>query len=300
VPRITLLFIGGIAEISREPDTARAELKIAAAGPAVSAMLVLFYGVLSFGLRHFGQHEAAAILRWLALVNLGLIVFNAIPGYPLDGGRVLRAWLWARTGNLRRATYIATRIGVGFSWLLIAFGVAMLGISALTRVNFVWNALVFFLIGGFLNRAAESGYAHTLHREMLGGVSVRDLMVRRPITIPAAMPLSLAVDEFFRAHHHVAFPVCGEDREFRGLLRLALLKDVPREKWPYTLAGDLVAEQASVSLFVDEAESAESTMRRMLAPGQGRLAVVENGRVTGMLTRHDVLQFIKIRTTLDS
>ena len=300
VPRITLLFIGGIAEISREPDTARAELKIAVAGPAVSAVLVLCYGTLAFVLHQMGLREVAGIFRWLALVNLGLIIFNAIPGYPLDGGRVLRALLWERTGNLRRATYISTRIGVGFSWLLIALGIAMLGASVLTPMNFAWNAFVFLLIGVFLKRAAESGYRHTIYHEVLGGVRVRDLMTRAPAVIPASLPLSLAVDEFFLVHHHVAYPVCGDTDEFRGLLRLEFLKDVPREKWPYLTAGDLAADQATISLCIDSAEPAEKAMRRLLAPGQGRLAVVENGRVTGMITRHDVLHFIKIHTELET
>lgn len=298
VPRITLLFIGGIAEISREPDTARAELKIAVAGPAVSAALVLIFGALALALHQLGQPEAALILRWLALVNLTLIIFNAIPGYPLDGGRVLRALIWARTGNLRRATFISTRIGAGFSLVLMALGVAMLGISALTPVNLVWNAFVFLLIGVFLKRAADSGYANALYHEALGGVRVRDLMSRDPAIIPARMPLNLVVDEFFLANHHIAFPVCGEDREFLGLLRLEFLREVPREKWPYTDAGDLAAGEASAGLCIEAAEPAEKAMRRLLVPGQGRLAVVENGRVCGMLTRHDILQFIRIHTEL--
>ena len=293
VPRITLLFIGGIAEISREPDTARAELKIALGGPAVSAVLAVFYGVLAFVLQRAHLSALAFVFNWLATVNVSLIVFNAIPGYPLDGGRVLRALLWARSGNLRRATYITTRIGVGFSWVLMAAGVALL-------FGAYWNGFVFLLIGMFLKSAAESGYMHTVYHEVLAGVRVKDIMSRDPVTIPATMPVNLAVDEFFLTNHHVAFPVCDEDCEFRGLLRLEYLKELPREKWPYTSAADLAAESGSLALSVAADESAARAMRRLLVAGQGRLAVLEKNKVLGMVTRHDILQFIKVHTELEA
>ncbi len=293
VPRITLLFIGGIAEIAREPDDARSELKIALGGPAVSVALIGAYAALAGLSNWLGWAPAEAVCWWLAMTNLSLVVFNMIPGYPLDGGRVLRSILWARSGKLRQSTFITTRIGIGFSWMLIALGMWLL----LWQRN--WNGLVFFVIAIFLKNAAESGYANAIQREVLGGVKVRDIMTPNPICLPASLPLSRAADEFFLTHHHVAYPVCGDDGDFRGLLRLELLKTVPREKWPYTSAGDLVAESGSVALQIGADEQAGRAMRTLLAPAQGRLAVVENGRLVGIVTRHDILHVIEIHTELE-
>jgi Zn-dependent protease len=293
VPRITLLFIGGIAEISREPDTARAELKIAAGGPAVSIVLSLLYAAGSYGAARLRWAPAADVLEWLAYVNIALVVFNAIPGYPLDGGRILRALIWERTGNLRKATYIATRIGVGFSWVLLGLGVVFMFQGA-------WDAFVFFLIGIFLKGAAESGYKNTLYHEVLGGVRVGDIMTKAPVCIDAHTPLNIAVDDFFLAMTHVAYPVIGDEGEFRGLLRLEHLKELPREKWPYTTAGDLASSHETASVCIDAGQPAEQAMRRLVAAGQGRLAVIEAGKVAGIVTRHDVLAFITIHTELES
>ena len=292
VSRITLLFIGGVAEISREPDDPRSELKIALGGPAVSALLILIFQALAFAFAAIGWIPASAVCQWLALTNLVLVIFNMIPGYPLDGGRVLRALLWARSGKLRQSTYLTSRIGIGFSWFLMAWG-------AYSLVNGQWNAVVLFLIAFFLKNAAESGYAAALHREVLNGVRVRDVMTSKPVSLPASLPLNIAVDDFFLVNHHVAFPVCGEDAEFRGLLRLDDLRNVPREKWPYTTAGDLVAATGGSALQIAGDEQAARAMRQLLGPRQGRLAVVEEGKVIGMITRHDVLHVIEIHTELE-
>lgn len=293
VPRITLLFIGGLAEISREPDDAKSELKIALGGPAVSLVLVAIYATAALGFGWLGWTPARGVSSWLAFTNLFLVAFNMIPGYPLDGGRVLRALLWARSGKLRQSTFITSRIGIGFSWLLIAWGV-----YALLYLH-QWNAFVLFIIAFFLKSAAESGYSNAVQREVLAGVRVRDIMTPNPIAIPATTPLNLAVDDYFFANHHVAFPVIGDDQDFRGLVRLEFLRAVPREKWPYTTAGDLAAENDSERMKIGVDEPASRAMRLLLAPGQGRLAVVEGARLVGIVTRHDILHVIEIHTELD-
>ena len=294
VSRITLLFIGGLAEIAREPDDARSELKIALGGPLVSVVLIAVFGALAWLCALTGLGAAQVVCQWLALTNLVLVIFNMIPGYPLDGGRVLRALLWARSGRLRQSTYITSRIGIAFGWFLMAFGTwALLAWHQ-------WNAIVLFLIALFLKNAAENGYTAAIQREVLAGVRVRDVMTPRPTCISASLPLNLAVDDFFLSNHHVAFPVCDTDGEFRGLLRLEFLRDLPREKWPYTTAGDLVAEKDAGSLQIESEETAARAMRRLLAPDQGRLAVVENGKLVGMITRHDILHVIEIHSELEA
>ncbi|MGB8167374.1 MAG: site-2 protease family protein [Chthoniobacteraceae bacterium] len=295
VPRITLLFIGGLAEISREPDDAKSELKIALGGPVVSVILVAFYAGCAWMLARWKVDGFDKVCQWLAITNASLVIFNMIPGYPLDGGRVLRALLWARSGKLRRATYITSRIGIGFSWLLIAFGVWLL----ITPPH-AWNAFVFVLIGMFLKHAAERGYDNAVERSVLVGLTVSDLMTRTPVSIPDHLPLSRAVDEFFLSNHHVVFPVCTVEGEFRGLLKLASLKDVPREQWPYTTAGDVVANGGASALSIEARRPAARAMRELLTPGTGRLAVVEEGKLVGIVTRRDLLQFIEIHNELEA
>jgi len=294
VPRITLMLIGGVAEISREPDDARSELKIALGGPAVSVILSVLFALLEMAFNAFAWKTPAFICELLAVANLGLVLFNMFPGYPLDGGRVLRALLWAKTGRLRQATYISSRIGVAFSWLLIFWGVYIV-----VKPPHIWPGVVYVLIGFFLKSAAESGYASAVQREVLAGVRVRDLMTAHPASIPDTMPLNLAVEDFFLSGHYVAYPVCTPDGEFRGLLRLDFLKEVPREKWPYVSAGDVVAEKSADSLRIGVNESAARAMRLLLAPELSRLAVIENNRLVGIVTRHDILHFIEIHTELE-
>ena len=290
VPRITLLFIGGVAEISREPDTAAKELKIALGGPLVTFVLIFVYAGLALGLRATGLAPAALIFHWLAVVNGMLLVFNAIPGFPLDGGRVLRALIWGKTGNFRRATFVTTRIGVGFAWFLMIFGVYLIFQASP-------NGFVFLLIGIFLKGAAEMGYQQAVYSEVLAGVKVRDVMSPAPLCIEAHTPLSLAVDDWFLAHHHVAYPVTDDDGTFRGLLRLRHLKAVEREKWPYTTAADAAA--IGDELTVEAEADAAGAMQRLLRPDFGRLAVLEDGVVAGIITRADIVKFIRIHSELE-
>ena len=294
VPRITLLFIGGLAEISREPDDARSELKIALGGPVVSLILSVLAQLLAWACTALAWPAAALVCHMVAVTNLTLVIFNMIPGYPLDGGRVLRALIWAKTGRLRRATYISSRIGIGFSWLLI-----FLGAWLLIGPAHAWNGIVFVLIGFFLKSAADTGYASAIQREMLAGIRVRDLMTANPAVIPDTLPLNLAVEDFFLTGHYTVYPVCAADGEFRGLLRLDFLKEVPREKWPYVSAGDVVAEKSADALRIGVNETAARAMRLLLAPELSRLAVIEDGKLVGIVTRHDILHFIEIHTELE-
>jgi predicted transcriptional regulator len=161
------------------------------------------------------------------------------------------------------------------------------------------QGLVFLIIGIFLKSAAESGYTQALSKEILDGVGVSDLMTQNPVCIPATLPLNLAVDDYFLTHHHVAFPVVDEDGRFRGLLRLEFLKDVPKEKWPYTLAGE-IANVNDGNLGIPSDMSAANALRILLVAGQGRLGVTDEAQqIVGIITRHDLLHFIRIHTELE-
>ena len=262
VPRITLLFIGGVAEISREPDDAKSELKIAIGGPAVSVGLAhdVPWRRAAFSSSRTSRPRALVCL-WLSITNVMLVVFNMIPGYPLDGGRILRALIWQHTGKLHRATFITSRIGIGFSWLLIVGG-------AFLVLQREMAGLVWILIGFFLKSAADAGYANAVQRDVLAGVSVRDIMTKTPVCLPDTLPLNLAVDDYFLTNHHEALPVIAEDGEFRGLLRIEHMKDVPRERWPYMSTGDLVAEKETQLMKL---EADHHRLARHAPPAQPRL-----------------------------
>lgn len=291
VPRITLLFIGGLAEIAREPDDAKSELKIALGGPAVTLVLVLVFGLAE---RIFDARDwegATLVADWLCKTNLALMIFNMFPGYPLDGGRVLRAIIWGYSGRLRRATYITSRIGIAFSWMLLTFGLYLL------IIKHQWNAVALVLIGIFLKAAAESGYASAVEREVLGGICVRDLMTAGPAIVPDSLPLNLAVDDYFFKSSREAYPVCCADGEFCGLLRLDAVKRVPRTKWPFTLSRE-VADQNRSALCIGAGDSAARAMRRLTADSD-LLVVIEESRAIGAVARADLLRFIEIRTALE-
>lgn len=296
VRRITLLFIGGLAEISREPDDARSELKIAIAGPAVSLVLVGVYGLLGWGLEWLGFWEGYVVFRWLAVVNLVLVIFNSVPAFPLDGGRVLRALLWMRSGKLRQATYISSRIGIAFGWLLIVLG------TYGTLAYGAWNFLIFVLIGVFLKNAAESGYSNSVTREILANRTVRDLMTKAPITIKGELPLSLAVEHFFLAQHHLAFPVVDDAGEFVGLLTLDTVKQIPKEKWPFTSTKEALANSPSGTASpIRDDVPAQTALRRLIPAGSEHLAVVDaNHKVCGVITRYDLSRYIEIQTQLEA
>ncbi len=293
VPRITLLFIGGVAEISKEPEDAISELKIALGGPAVSLVLAgIFFAVGATLSAMQALPVVVAMTYWLAGVNLVLLIFNAIPGYPLDGGRVLRALIWLKTGRYGKATFITSRIGIGFAWLLIAGGIFFMFSGNL------FNGFLYIFIGLFLKNAAESGYDHAVFRDTLSNVTIREVMSRQVITISGDTPMNLVVDDFFLGHHHVAYPVTNHSGEFLGIIRLEYLKKLEKSKWPYTSAHDLVIENRSSDLWIDVETSANDALMRMSAPGEGRLAVLEKGKLIGFVTRHDLTKSLRIRKLL--
>jgi len=295
VPRITLLFIGGVAEIAREPEDAKMELKIALGGPVVSLLLGIFFLGVARLAGGMDWIMVEAVTWWLGVVNLTLLIFNLFPGYPLDGGRVLRALIWWKTGNVRKATYWASRMGIGFSWFLIVVGVLQL------LAGNLFQGLLFIFIGMFLKSAAESGYQHTLTKDLLADVRVRELMTERVIAIPSGLPLNLVVDDYFLRHHHTAFPVVEEGERFVGVLRLEHLRSVEKVKWPYRSAGSLAAEVGTVDRRVGPEASASEVFRMMMTPGWGRLAVVtEEGGIIGFLTRHDVMRYMQVRVALST
>ncbi|MCH8029676.1 MAG: site-2 protease family protein [Candidatus Dadabacteria bacterium] len=291
VPRITLFIFGGVAQISEEPRSAKAEFNIAVAGPVCSlALSVLFWAFSQ--LRLFsGDVRFVALFEYLAVVNLALVIFNMVPGFPLDGGRILRAYLWDRWGDIKRATYTVSRIGSGFGIVLIVLG----GVSVLTGnlIGGIW----FIFIGMFLNGAAKSGYRMTVLKDALEGVRVADIMTRRVVTVSPLITLSKLVRDYFYLHIYVSFPVVGEGEEFLGLVSLKSVKDVPQAQWDAKTVGDVMIG-ASELKTLSPRDEALSALNALMSSEPGRIVVLESGRLVGILSQRDIMTLLAIKTDL--
>jgi len=225
---IDLWFFGGVAKLDRDADSPGTEFKIAVAGPLVTLGVVAVCVGAGIALssaadfwdaatltRGANLSPALVLLSWLATINAALFVFNLIPAFPLDGGRIARAAAWKATGSRMRATRGAAVLGQGFSYLLIALGVAeILFLGALA------GGLWLMVLGWFLGRAARGAVAQTEFAERLGGVTVADIMDREPVAVPSALTAARALDEFFLRYRYPWFPVVDPGERFAGLVRL--------------------------------------------------------------------------------
>jgi Zn-dependent protease/CBS domain-containing protein len=292
VRRITLFLFGGIAEISREPSDPGTELKIALAGPATSAVLALTFWIV-FVILSFRPERSALQLAffYLAIANTFLLAFNLLPGLPLDGGRVLRALLWRSSGNVRRATYMASLTGKVIAAILI-----IAGLVAIVSRTYIITGVWFIFIALFLRQAAESSYRQVVLTQTLGDASVRDVMTSNVVEVEARTTIQDLVDVFFLHHHFICYPIV-QDGKAAGYVTIKDVKNVPRERWQETLVTDVMTPVGpNTSLSPDD--DIPSAMRRMAASGCGRLPVIENGRLVGIVTRRDIMNYIEIRSDL--
>lgn len=287
---ITLFIFGGVAEMGGEPPSPKAEFRMAGAGPLVSIVLGVLLLVMA-GIVAGGSPQIRAVLGYLGSINLILAAFNLVPAFPLDGGRILRSGLWHWKQDLRWATAVASRIGTGFSMLLMLFGAARVLLGDF--IGGMWA----FLIGLFLRQAAQSAYQHVLVRRALEGEPVRRFMTSEPVTLPADATLGDAVENYFYRYHHKLFPVT-DDARLVGCLSTQELKQVPREEWGRrTVASVAVPCGPRNAISPDtDALQALALMRRI---GEQRLLVVENGRLAGVVTLKDLLEFFALKVELE-
>jgi Zn-dependent protease len=275
IEEIVLHPFGGLARMRTQPHSPRAEFRIAVAGPAASFLfsLIGFAGAKVSAM--LGFNAGVAVGFFVGAGNLLLAVFNLFPGYPLDGGRVLRAIIWKRSGNIRDATRIAGFCGQLMSLVLIAFGIYM-ALAPTFRAYFMglWSVLV----GVFLLSAANSVVRST--REP---ATVADAM-SAPITIEPDMPISRFIDEVLPLHRHASFPVAHE-RRLLGILSLEDMKKIPREKWRDRRVRDAM-KTVNQTLFVPENATIESANELINHNGVGAVAVVNrSGELVGFLRR---------------
>jgi Zn-dependent protease/CBS domain-containing protein len=291
VPRITLFMFGGVAQISREPPDPQTEIKVAAAGPIMSGVLLaLFFGLYLLTTRVYDFPILSAVFGILTFINGAVALFNLVPGFPLDGGRLLRAFLWKRKGDLQQATLITSRVGQGFAIALILLGFFQFFLGNI--VGGIW--LIF--IGFFLEQAAASGYQKVLIREGLSGTKVKEIMSQDVISIEENLSLSELVENYFFKHRFNTYPVV-KDGKFLGCINLNNLKQFPKEKWHQVKVAQAMEKLSSEDLLHAEDEAVEA-LRKMVRTGRGRLPVLKEDRLVGILTRRDIMSFLKIKTDL--
>jgi Zn-dependent protease/CBS domain-containing protein len=287
VEGITLFIFGGMARTTREPDTPGDEFIIAGVGPLASfALAAIFYGIAAWSPRFGLGLEVTVVAEYMGLLNMVLAIFNLFPGFPLDGGRLLRAVLWKVTGSLRRATRAATTAGRALGW-----GIIGLGLYALLVGQALIGGLWFIFIGWFLSHAARMSYQHVLLQEVLSPLTVRQAMTPGPETVPPDIPLETLVNEYFLKRPYNSFPVTGDDGSVLGLVTLSRVKEVPRQEWPSRTTRDVMTP-VSDELLVDPDESMMSILQRMRTGEERRILVVRNGELLGIISATDVARWL--------
>jgi Zn-dependent protease/predicted transcriptional regulator len=291
IERISLFIFGGMAHLGHEPTSARDELKIAAAGPITSFVLGAFFLAIP---RVFGLDESlsmwASVFNYLGFINFALGLFNLLPGFPLDGGRILRAVLWQRSGDFRQATASASEWGKGIAYGLIFLGALQIFAGAL--IGGIW--LIFIAL--FLKGAASSSYQSLVIEQVLGSLHVSDLMVRDPITIDAETTVADVINDHFMRHGHGGYPVL-RDNHVVGLISLGQIRDCPAEERASKRVSEIM-RPLDPAIVIAPTAPVSNALRQMAESDSGRLLVMEQERLIGLITRSAIAHFIMLRSQL--
>jgi Zn-dependent protease/predicted transcriptional regulator len=290
---ITLFLFGGVAEMEMEPPSAKTEFWMAIAGPISSVVLGgIFYGIaLALGPLGIPDH-IIAVPAYLGFINLLLAAFNMVPGFPLDGGRVLRAALWQWRGDLMWATRWASRLGQAFGLLLVALG--FLNVLGGNFVGGIW----WFLIGMFLQGAATASYQKLVAQEALKGQTVRRIMTPEPVAAPSKTSVREFVDNYLYKHDYDLFPVTSDDDRLVGCVTMREVKQVPRDEWDQVTL-DSIAQACSDNNTIRADADAAEALSAMQKSRSARLMVTERNRLVGVLVLKDLLRQLALRRELE-
>ena len=303
---ITLWMFGGVARLQRDSDTPATEFKIAIAGPIVTLAIVLISGAVGVGIAGRGDFRdamlveggaqisgALAVIAWLTSINLLVLVFNLIPAYPLDGGRVARAVAWRVTGDRNSATRFAATLGQIFAWILIALGVFLL-IDG-DPLSGIWLGVLGFV----LYQSARAAQVQSEVASRISGVTVGDVMDRDPVAIPEQLSVSDALDDYFLRYRWPWFPVVDAAQHFQGLLKRGAADAVPEPRRGSATVGDVAEPDPSGELWVREDAPLESLLGNEHLRRLGALVAVDSdGRIRGVITVNQVGR--ALRTALSS
>lgn len=286
---ITLFIFGGVSQIAEEPRSAREEAIMAGAGPLTSLVLAGLFGGLFFLVRAVIPLLQAPVI-FLATINLSLGLFNLIPGFPLDGGRVLRAILWGARHDLKWATRIASYVGQGVAYLFILYGIYR-------AINGDWlNGLWLVFIGLFLDGAARSSYAQLTLRNLLAGHTASEVMSQNCVSLPQQLTLDLVVEQYLMPNPRRCFIITGPQGVI-GLLTPQRVTQVSRDRWPQTHVGEVAIPLSEVK-SVRPDTSLWQALQDMTSEGVNQLPVIVDGQLAGMITRDNLLTYIRDRSML--
>ncbi len=288
VSSITLFLFGGVSNLEDEPKKPGEEFAMAIVGPLSSFVLAgIFWGLAAVVQNQ--QSPLSAILIYMALINAILAVFNLLPGFPLDGGRVLRSILWASTRSLNKATNIAATVGRLFGWILIAFGIFQLFAG-----NFFGGIWIAF-IGWFLSSAAESSRREITIRDRLTNIKVRELVNTNSMSISPDVTVAELVSSIFRGHYSRAVPVC-QGAQVLGIVTVTDIKDLPQDKWVETHVKDIMTRQPLYEVSLDD--DLNTALRVITQHDINQVLVLQDGKCAGLLSRADILRHLQLSQEL--
>lgn len=288
VRSITLFILGGVAQIHGEPKQPLKEFVMALAGPFASFVLAILFLMLNFVLHGFSRPLAAAAF-YLFLLNVALGCFNLLPGFPMDGGRVLRSIIWQVTGDLEKATKIASRVGQGFAFFFIFLGV-------LQVLNGVLSGFWLVFIGWFLHSASVRGYTQVVFEKVLQGMYARDLMVTDFETVFGGMSVQDLVDEFILKKHEQVFMVSyGEKLE--GIVCLEDVKALARDQWPQTPVREIMTPREKFHAVAPDTDG-NSVLQKLTTKEIHQVPVMEGEEVLGIICRNDLLRTLKLHSEM--
>ena len=289
---ITLFIFGGVADMKNEPDSPKTEFFMAIAGPIASLILSILFGAL---------YQSAVIIElpipligilgYLSAVNMLLAVFNMIPAFPTDGGRILRSILWWIKGDILLATRIASRIS-----LVFAIAIIFIGFMSLIGGSFI-GGLWWILIGSFLFNAANASYQSLMIQRSFEGKTVRNFMNTNPITVPSDITLQEFIDKYVYRYHHKMFPVVKDDT-ISGFITIQDLKAHPHEEWQH-LSVSKVMQPKSPDNSIAPDTPVKDALTQMNETEISRLIVIERGRMVGIITLKDLLEFFTLKMELE-
>lgn len=290
---ITLFIFGGVAEMSGEPATPESEFVMAIAGPAASIVLGgLFFLLSALARQASWPLTITTVISYLAAINVILAIFNLIPAFPLDGGRVLRSVLWHVKGDLARATRTSSAIGAGFGVAMIVLGLVSLISGSL--IGGIW----WFLIGMFLYGAARGSYQQLVMHQTFEGVPVRSLMHGEPISVPRATSVAHLVEDYVYRHHYKMFPVV-DGNHLWGCVTTRDIKQLPREEWPNQTVGSISKPCGPENTIAPEADAMQAAAA-MSRSGSSRLLVVEGDHLVGIISLKDLFDLLSVKLELQS
>ena len=289
IDSIVLFILGGVSQMTDEPKDAGTEFRVAIAGPLTS-IAISFFSFVIFLASYNRIEPIAAVTFLLAVINIGLALFNLIPGFPLDGGRVLRSIVWWQTHNVRRATKVASTIGKGVSFLFIVFGIVM--VFSEYWINGVWMIIV----GWFLHNAATGSYQQLALKIAIEGHKAEEVMHQGYIAMSPDITIEELVNNYILTTGRRCFPVI-QDGHLIGLVTMRNVSSVPRDAWANTTVNTAMTPLGKFKVVKPD-DDLFNVMQLMITEDIDQIPVVSDGLVVGVVIRDDIMNFVETRAKL--